>query len=517
MGLFDRLWRAEDEGAVLTLDSIQDHYQIVDRVFNPTYGEAVIVTEKGRRVRGREAARKLAVNDGQLHLGEIGSAGTRWRRLMGGEEYNATLAGKSGLEIYDKMRRGDASVRAALRLAKTPVLAARWSIDAGNREDPESVKQAEFIEKALFEYMSISWEQILMEAMLMLDFGYYMFELVFEPRMIDGTPRMVWQKWAPRHPTDVESEGWEYDEHGGPEGVWMTSFEGEEAVFIPIEKLIVFTYDREANNMEGISILRSAYKHWYFKDNLYKIDAIQKERHGIGVPVIKLPPGFTRTDKGLADELGRNLRTNEQAHVVLPPYWELIFAKVEGQPTNPVESINHHDKQIAKNILVQFLDTGAAASKEQEIALYMKAIRFTADIVRSNINKHAIPQLVDMNFSGVTDYPVLKARRIGEVDELRTLSFAYRNFVGSRTIVPDDVLEAWVRDEMDMPIADTATARPDPSVLQVEANIEQTEAEQSATGGTPRPPNDGSPRQGPPSAKQGQGQGTDSSGKSGTR
>jgi len=509
MGLIDRFWRpveSADMGSVLTLDTIQDHYQIVDRVFNPTYGEAVIVTEKGRRVRGREAARKLAINDGQLQLGEIGSAGTRWRRLLGGEEYNAALAGQLGLAVYDKMRRGDASVRAALRLAKTPVLAARWSIDAFDREDPESVIQAEFIEKALFEYMSISWEQILMEAMLMLDFGYYMFEKVFEPRMIDGTPRMIWKKWAPRHPTDVEAEGWEYDEHGGPDGVWMTSFEGEEAVFIPIEKLIVFTYDREANNMEGISILRSAYKHWYFKENLYKIDAIQKERHGIGIPVIKLPPGFTQMDKLLADELGRNLRTNEQAHVVLPPYWELIFAKVEGQPTNPIESIAHHDKQISKNILVQFLDTGAAASKEQEIALYMKAIRFTADIVRGMVNRHAIPQLIDMNFANVTGYPELKARRIGETEELRTLSFAYRNFVGAGTIIPDDKLEEWVRDEMDMPRPDKATSR-----------LPEEPGQGQATGGTPRAPHVGSPRQGPPSAKQGQGTGKDSSGKSGTR
>ncbi len=479
----------DDTDAVLTLDNISEFYQIVDRVYNPTYGEALIVTEKGRRVRGREAARKLAdipVSD----LGkEIGSAGTRWRRTLGGEEYNTTLAGQNGLDIYDKMRRGDAAVRTSLRLAKTPVLAARWGVDAADRQDPESVKQAEFIEDALFELMSISWEQILMEAMLMLDFGYYMFEPVFTVKMWQGQPRNVWQKWAPRHPTDVTGNGWEYDDHGGPEGVWMTSFEGDEEVWLPIEKLIVFTYDREANNMEGISLLRSAYKHWYYKDNLYKIDAIQKERHGIGVPVIKLPPGFTPRDKTLADELGRNLRTNEQAHIVLPPYWELIFAKVEGQPTDPVKSIDHHNVEIAKNVLGQFIDTGASASKEQEIDLFMKAIRFTADIVRATINKHAIPQLIDFNFSDVTQYPKLRARRIGEANELRTLSFAFRNFVGANTVIPDDPLEEWVRDELDMPMPDKATSR-------------VTEAPQApSTGGTPRTPNVGEPRQGPPSTK----------------
>ena len=474
----------EEQGSVLTLDNIGEHYRVVDRVYNDMYGEAVIVTDKGAKLAERPVLQR-----------ELGSAGTRWRRLLGAEEYNIALAGKEGIEKFDEMRRQDAAVRASLRLAKTPVLTARWSIEPAERENPEADEHAEFIRYALFDAMTIDWDQILMEALLMLDFGYYMFEKVFTVKTWEGKQRVCWQKWSPRHPIDVTPNGWEYDKHGGPNGVWMTNFDGDGEVFIPIEKLVVFTYDREANNMEGISLLRSAYKHWYYKNGLYKIDAIQKERHGIGVPVIKLPPGFTPADKNLADELGRNLRTNEQAHVVLPPYWELIFAKIEGQPTDPMESIGHHDREIYKNTLGQFLDTGAAASKEQEIDLFMKAMRFTAQIVLSMINKHAIPQLINFNYPGVTRYPTLRARRIGEANELRTLSFAFRNFVGAEAIIPDDKLEEWIRDEMDMPQPDKATAR------------EDEPAEMPPTGGTPRPPQVGPPRQGPPSAKQGQKQG----------
>ncbi len=125
----------------------------------------------------------------------------------------------------------------------------------------------------------------------------------------------------------------------------------------------------------------------------------------------------------------------------------------------------------------------------------MKAMRFTAQIVLSMINKHAIPQLINFNYSGVTRYPTLRARRIGEANELRTLSFAFRNFVGAEAIIPDDKLEEWIRDEMDMPQPDKATAR------------EDEPEEMPPTGGTPRPPKVGPPRQGPPSAKQGQRQG----------
>ncbi len=478
-----------DMGAVLTLDNIENHFQVVDRVYNPAYGEAVIVTDKGAPVKGYEAGKKLATHGhGAVTLGrEIGAARTKWRSILGNEEYNASLAGIKGIEKFDEMRRQDATVRTSLRLAKTPVLSARWIIEPAIRDDPMAELQAEFIRWALFDVMTISWEQILMEALLMLDFGYYMFEPVFVLKEWQGQPRVVWQKWAPRHPIDVSYEGWEYDDHGGPVGVWMTSFGGEEDVFIPISQLVVFTYDREANNMEGISILRSAYKHWYYKDNLYRIDAIQKERHGIGIPVIKLPPGFTASDKTLADELGRNLRTNEQAHVVLPPLWDLLFAKVEGNPTNPIESIEHHDKEISQNVFGQWIETGASASKEQEIDIFMKAMRLSADIIRSVVNKHAIPQLIDYNFLNPM-YPTLRARRIGETKELRTLSFMVRNFIGAGVIRADEKLEEWTRDELGMPRADPSTVRLPPA----------------RTGGTPQPPQVGTPRQAPPSSTPGQ-------------
>lgn len=117
----------------------------------------------------------------------------------------------------------------------------------------------------------------------------------------------------------------------------------------------------------------------------------------------------------------------------------------------------------------------------------MKAIRFTADILRATINKHAIPQLIDYNFPGVTRYPKLRARRIGEANELRTISFALRNAVGAKVIIPDDDLEEWMRDELDLPRPDKSTAR-------------NTEAPQNpSTGGTPRTPKVGEPRQAPPS------------------
>jgi hypothetical protein len=378
------------------------------------------------------------------------------------EEYNTQLQGIRGLEKYDKMRRGDGVVRGTLRAVKTPILSGRFFLDPGGDKLVDHTA-TDFIDHQLFCYSkSISWIQFLTEALLMLDFGYYMFEKVWDNQIVDGKMRTVLVKLAPRHPMDVKQ--WEFDAHGGPRGVWMyrtladqTIVNGlaQDSVFIPIEKLLVFTFDREAGNIEGISVLRSAYKHWYYKEQLYKIDAIQKERHGIGIPVIVLPMGFDEADKLLAEELGRNIRTNEKAHIVLPPMWEIKMLKLEGQPVDALASVDEHNAAIRENVLVNFIRDGA---KEDDLVMFYKATKFIADIVTATINTYLIPQMVDLNFTNAS-YPELKVRRIGESADWRTLSFAVRNLVGAGIIIPDEPLEANLREEMDLPDIDKDSAR----------------------------------------------------------
>lgn len=373
------------------------------------------------------------------------------------KEYNRELLGLNGLKKYDVMRKSHGVVRGTLRTIKTPVLAARWFVEPASDKKRDQ-NAADFIWRCLADEMSISWSQVLVEALLCVDFGHYMFEIVWEERIIDGVERLIWSKLAPRHPMDIKE--WKYDAQGGPDGVVMYVPKNEYDVdekFIPIEKLLVFTFDREAGNIEGISALRSAYKHWFFNEQLSKIDAIQKERHGIGVPIIKLPPGFTDADKLTAQALGANLRTNERAHVVLPPNWEIMFAKLEGNPVSALESMKYHDSLIRENVLASFQNSDSP-TKEEDQTMFLKATRFIADIICETFNTYAIPKLIEANFERVGT-PKLRARRIGEQQDWRTLSFALRNLVGAGLIRPDDRLERWLRDEMDLPMPELETVR----------------------------------------------------------
>jgi hypothetical protein len=411
----------------------------------------------------------------ELSFGELGVTGSSFYDQFMRRDYNPKFNGIEAIRTYDEMKRSDSQVRASLRVMKMPILGARWYMKPVSRST-QDLMISEFIWNCFTKWMSVTFNQLLWEALLMLDYGYYVFEKVYDIRMWKGHPRIYWRKFAPRHPIDIQE--WVYsEEDGGPLGIWYTDFNKPGGrVFIPMDKLAAFTFEREAGDMTGVSALRSAYKHWYFKDNLYKVDAIQKERHGIGIPVVNLPEGYTPHDKQLAREMARNLRTNEKAYAVLPPRWELMFLKPEGMLVDPMASAEVHGRMIYENILGQMMKltqarVDTAADQNEDFA---KALRYVADIVRDVFNWYCIPQLVNWNWT-VEEYPSLMVRRIGDTTDWRTLSFALRNFVGAKLIQPDEPTEQWIRDEMDLPDADPETVReiiPDLEDLEDQARLE---------------------------------------------
>ena len=378
------------------------------------------------------------------------------------------------VQTYKKMKRSDASVRSSLRAGKAPILGAEFYVEPFD-ETPEGQIVAEFVGFNLFQAPTVPWLINLGNALTALENGNAVFEPVYELR--EWAPKLAQPTANRKKYTMLRKLGFrpaatiasfDYDDNGGPEGITQNAQNKSgnvKKVKIPIEKLVIFTFEGEEAGLEGESILRSSYQNWFYKTTLYKIDAIQKERHGIGIPDVEIQAGASPNDKKLAHEMARNLRTNEYSYIVRPPSLKVGFAKPEGNLVNALESVSHHDDMIMKNILVQFLNMGLGsggggrATSATAADIFLKAMSYIANMWCQTLNLYLIPRLVAYNF--LTDkFPKLSVKNIGETKDFQMWSAGMRNLVDAGLITYSHETEQYVRKVSDVPVR-TAPVTPE--------------------------------------------------------
>jgi len=382
---------------------------------------------------------------------EIGDTGIEITHGVITEDYNTTLQGTEGIEKYDEMRKSDATVKASILVTSLPIRRANWFIQPAS-EDDQDKEVADFINAALFEYMTITWADLLRQALLMMPYGVMVFEKVFDTKEVNGKMRIVWRKLAPRMPKSIHN--WQTED--GNNGIQqMTS--GGELVSIPMDKLCVFVNEKEGDNWWGNSILRASYKHWYYKNNFYKIEAIGFERQAIGVPKAKMPEGYTPKDEAQAEKILKNLRAHEQAYIIEPSDYEIEFMDMKGNTIrDPKSSISHHNREIVKAVLAQFLELGAGtvgsrALSQDQSELFLQSLEAVANQIIDVFNKYAIPQLVDLNFDNLKNgYPLLSYAGISRAD-VEGLSTAYQRLTQSGAIKPGENDEQYFREMLGLP------------------------------------------------------------------
>lgn len=383
---------------------------------------------------------------------ELGGTGTI---IVGGilvdADYNPDLTGRKRIDKYDEMRKSDATCRLGLMAVKKPLLSAKWYIKHGEDEDDEGEKTT-FVKDELFNNPNFPWTQFLNQVLLFCDFGNSFFEKVFR-RRADG--KTGWKKFAPRLPKTI----YRYTlQDGITPGITQQLPTGG-IIEIPQWKLLTFINELEGANYEGTSLLRAAYKHYYYKDLYYRIDAIASERQGMGVPIITVPPQATPKDKAKAKEIARNMRVNEQAYVDLPVGFEIKYIDTHAKELKEVkEMVMHHDRQILKAFLAHFLDMGASSAGSRNLSddqseLFLVSLKYMGKIIQEQMNL-AIKELIDLNFTGTKqkNYPTLELGGIGQVD-FAQLAQAMNWLTTTGVIVPDTDLENYIRQTMDLPNA----------------------------------------------------------------
>lgn len=399
---------------------------------------------------------------------EIGRIG---QRRYGGviyEEFLPELQGHKGIEVYREMAENDDIVGAILYAIEMLVRQVEWMAmsPGSSKKDKEAV---EFVQSCLDD-MQITWADTVSEILSFLTYGWSFHEIVYKRRM--GNTRDIrtrskyndgligWAKLPIRAQETLYQ--WEYDEADNLIGMTQMPPPDFGIFTIPMRKGMLFRTCSRKDNPEGRSILRNAYRSWYFKRRIQEIEGIGIERDLAGLPVIYSPEDFNVWDTnnkdavealGGLEEIVRNIRRDEKEGIVLPGGYKLELLSTGGTrqfDTNAI--IERYDTRIAMTVLADFMflghqDTGSWALSSDKTRMFAMACGAYLNIIAETFNSQAIPNLIDINgehFAGITDYPKLTHGDIEDVD-IEKVSAFLRDMLSTGVLVPDDGLEDYVR------------------------------------------------------------------------
>lgn len=385
----------------------------------------------------------------KIDTGEIGQSGTNVQfGIISGEEYNPDLLGRQKFAKYNEMRLGNVSASTSLEAIKLPIISAKFTVEAAST-DPADEDIAAKLEYNLFTHLD--WNQTLREALTYLDFGFSLMEEVYEAGEIAGSPMILLDRLALRKATSIQA--WETQDHQ-PGVTQMTSI--GKMLSIPMDKMLHLAHKKEGDNYEGVSVLRTSYANWYYLTTFYKIDALGYERQALGVLDIEYPMNANESDKQNLVNAARNIRANEQSYLMRPAGYTVQWMDMKaGTLKDPTKAIEHHMREIAKNVMAQFNEigsggsSGAYSASQTQYELFILAVQAIADAFVDAFNRQVVKTWVDLNYN-VTDYPKLQVARIGD-DNMESVVKSLALLVDAGMITPTDDDEAYFRRRFELP------------------------------------------------------------------
>lgn len=411
---------------------------------------------------------------------EIGRVGQRRYGGIFYEEFLSELRGRKGAEVFTEMSNNDETIGAILFAIEMLVRQASWSVEPGGSTAKDR-EAAEFV-KSCMDDMQQTWIDTISEILSFLTYGWSFHEIVYKRRMgrtkdnrtsskyDDGL--IGWMKLPIRSQETLYQ--WEYDDQDNLIGMTQMPPPDFGLITIPMNKAMLFRTRSRKDNPEGRSILRTAYRSWYFKRRIQEIEGIGIERDLAGLPVITTPEGMDIWNKDDEDmnairagleAMVKNIRRDSTEGLVLPFGYTFELTSTGGSRQFDTNSIiARYDTKISQTVLADFIQlghesVGSFALSSDKTNLFSMAICAFLDIICQTFNSQGIPALIDINgdhFAGVTDYPRLTHGDIEDVD-LATMATFIKDMTSIGVIIPDESLEDYVRQLGKLPKRTTDT------------------------------------------------------------
>ena len=422
-------------------------------------------------------AKAKSIQKAELNFDEIGRAGlNRWGGSLL-EEYLPDLRGDRGIKIYREMKDNDPVIGAMLFAFQFLARQVNWFIEPVDQSEPEKAR-AEFLNGALFDDMETHWNDILSEVFSMLWAGWSWLEIVYKVRGGESADRerssrfkdgkIGWRKWALRGQDTLYEWVFNKDYPDDLEGMVQQLITQTDRPVVPLAKSILFRTRVEKGNPEGRSMLRNAYRPYYYSKRIEEYLGIGIERDLAGLPMLTPPEGVDLwnpsdsnavSKRASAEKLVRSIRRDEQEGIVLPHGWELKLLGTGGRREfDLVKVLTYYDQRKAMVMLADFIllghdKVGSFALSSDKTSLFSAALGGVLDIVAETINREAFPKLLRLNNMLGEKNPNLKHGDI-ETANLKEVSDFVNSMTGAGIDLTDEATEKYLRQQAKLPVPD---------------------------------------------------------------
>jgi phage gp29-like protein len=400
--------------------------------------------------------RRGVTRGGTVSRAAFGISGTA--NILGrisGEDYNPLFEPALGMALFDQMERSDAQCGAAVDIVRLPILAARYRAIPPDEATTEEKAITDSVNRWIFESgaMIDTWQDTLRHLLMKVYMGFSFVEKIFTWEESEGIVRFA--RLAPRLPRSVIR--FEPMPDGQLKSIVQRGVEPGTGKYIepeiPAFYAALVTRNKEGDNFWGRSVLRRAYKHWWYKDEAYRIDGVRLDRYGVGIPVAKIGEGHPVE----GDELNEientliALRSHDSAYIIEPAKvdFRIMVPEGKGGADGLMESVAHHDSMILRAVLATFMadhSEGLNTNRTATLAdVFMKALKGEAGEISSCIERELIRPFCDLNFDmTVQRYPGVEITGLGDLT-LEQLKEAIPAFANAKLLTPTDDVESRLR------------------------------------------------------------------------
>jgi hypothetical protein len=220
---------------------------------------------------------------------------------------------------------------------------------------------------------------------------------------------------------------WEFNEEGDVTAFIQSCEPDFSRVRIPMSKGLLFRTRISRDNPEGKSLLRNAYRPWFFKKHFEEIEGIGIERDLAGFPVLTAPEGMDLWNeedptmvklKAEAEALVASIRRDSEEGVLLPHGWELkLLTSGSSRQIDIGRTIERYDNRIAITLLSDIIllgnQSGSFALADTKQSLLSAALQAQLSNIADVFNAKAVPDLFMYNsFEGISGYPKIVPTKI---------------------------------------------------------------------------------------------------------